>query len=937
MRQISRAKISCAIDGSQVRRYISTQRKRVFEFPMTPTHRRIFLSYGHDEHAEVANRLKGDLEQRGHEVWFDAERLKVGGDWEAYIEEGLNWVAESPTVGRVVLLMTPHSVRRPDGFCLNEVARALMRHVSVVPVMVVWCEPPLSICRIQWLDMRDCVPVEKFGERYDAKLHQLIEAIEHDRLDVEGAQARLFTLLQPLSFDADLDWYLERFTGRTWVINAIDGWLADRHADRIFWLLGPHGIGKTTIAAWYCAHRSDVVAFHLCRQGHARKADARHCVLSLAYQLSTQIPAYQDALNALPMEQILRDGADARTLFDDLLVQPLARLPRGSDRAAVIVVDAVDEATRDGRNDLAALLAAQFRETPDWLRLLVTSSAQSDVMDAFQGLTPFRLEPAADGNTRDLHDYLERELRPYANDVLQSTATDTILERSAGLFLYADLIRQDLRSGRLSVDRLHEIPTGLGGVYARLFAHQFPNLTTYATDIRPALEVLAAAQEPLQLTALAALMRWDEYGQNAFQRSVGALFVVADDRIYPFHATLMQWLTQPGQAGVYLVGIRAGHKRLADHLSTKYRERPADVDASVVLHLPLHLRLSDDLDGAFSLLQDDPFLARFLSIMSANDVREELIACWTAALAGAKAATLAERFPVSAGLARGLYLAKQGSAAEAIACFESIESGLSSALAALSWIGLAWLYKDYDTTEDRPMVLHKAAEALRRTAPLADNSRGAALAGESTRSLGWLLKDLGAIDEAERTFQDALRTYERFEMTRQIAWTRRDLGCLYRDIGRVGLAEDQLRLAEDTFRRLGDERNMAITFKDLGVLFLGLAVAQPDRELRYAELALTAFDDSLKCARRARTGDLNAWLLRYQGIAHSLAGRVAEGQQLIKRAAALFQEFTVANRSLCGFCAAHALEIRRPYLLELYGHLPVANEREYQRLLESSE
>jgi len=335
------------------------------------------------------------------------------------------------------------------------------------------------------------------------------------------------------------------------------------------------------------------------------------------------------------------------------------------------------------------------------------------------------------------------------------------------------------------------------------------------------------------------------------------------------------------------------------------------------------------------LLQDDQFLARFLSIMSANDVREELIACWSAAVAGSKTATLAERFPVSAGLAKGLYLAKQGRVTEAVACFESIESGLSSALAALSWIGLAWLYKDYDTTEDRPMVLQKAAEALRRTALLADNVRGAALAGESTRSLGWLLKDLGAIDEAEQAFQDALGTYERFEMTRQIAWTRRDLGCLYRDIGRVGAAEDQLKLAEDTFRRLGDERNTAITLKDLGVLFLGLAVEQPDREPRYVDLALAAFDESMKRSRRARTGDLGAWLLRYQGIAHALAGRVAEGRQLITRAAALFQEFTAANRSLCDFCMAHALEIRRPYLLELYGHLPVAHERDYQQLLES--
>jgi hypothetical protein len=87
--------------------------------------RRIFLSYGHDEHVTLAQRLKQDLEARGHEVWFDAERLIPGADWERYIEEGLEWVAAVPREGRVVLIMTPYSVRRPDGYCLNEIARAL--------------------------------------------------------------------------------------------------------------------------------------------------------------------------------------------------------------------------------------------------------------------------------------------------------------------------------------------------------------------------------------------------------------------------------------------------------------------------------------------------------------------------------------------------------------------------------------------------------------------------------------------------------------------------------------------------------------------------------------------------------------------------------------------------------------------------------------------
>lgn len=115
----------------------------------------IFLSYGHDEKAFIAQKVKEELEKKGHQVWFDLERLRCGADWEKYIEDGINWVADAGPNARFVLLMTPHSVRRPDGICLNELARAIQRNIDVYPVMVEWCEPPLSICRIQWLDFRN--------------------------------------------------------------------------------------------------------------------------------------------------------------------------------------------------------------------------------------------------------------------------------------------------------------------------------------------------------------------------------------------------------------------------------------------------------------------------------------------------------------------------------------------------------------------------------------------------------------------------------------------------------------------------------------------------------------------------------------------------------------------------------------------------------------
>lgn len=109
---------------------------------------RIFLSYGHDEYAIFTEQLKVDLQRRGYKVWLDLDRLKPGGDWENYIAEGFEWVSEYPGNGRFILLMTPHSVRRPDGYCLNEITRTIERKRPIVPVMVVESEPPLSISRI---------------------------------------------------------------------------------------------------------------------------------------------------------------------------------------------------------------------------------------------------------------------------------------------------------------------------------------------------------------------------------------------------------------------------------------------------------------------------------------------------------------------------------------------------------------------------------------------------------------------------------------------------------------------------------------------------------------------------------------------------------------------------------------------------------------------
>jgi hypothetical protein len=50
---------------------------------------RIFLSYGHDANEELVRRIKGDLVQRGHDVWFDKTDIKAGENWRRAITDGI--------------------------------------------------------------------------------------------------------------------------------------------------------------------------------------------------------------------------------------------------------------------------------------------------------------------------------------------------------------------------------------------------------------------------------------------------------------------------------------------------------------------------------------------------------------------------------------------------------------------------------------------------------------------------------------------------------------------------------------------------------------------------------------------------------------------------------------------------------------------------------
>lgn len=576
--------------------------------------RYVFISYGHDSYAPLALRLKEDLKKRGHRVWTDLE-LKAGDDWEMKIEGALNDTISHKPNGCFLLLMSPYSVRRPDGYCLNELAKAVKSGVFTIPVKVVSeVEPPLSIARIQFLDMSECYMPDFCEAVYERQLELLIKAIEHDSIDFDGMQARLQNLLRPIEFKSEISKHMKMFTGRQWVLDQIRAWLDDEGGSKVFWLTGGPGVGKTAISIWLsCKVLPEIHAWHLCQHSDSITSNPKNCILSLAYYLSTHLPAYFMRLKQINLEEIINlNEVNVNTLFMRLLVEPLNSI-EAPDSPVVILIDAIDEAnTENGDNPLAKFIGMNFSKFPSWIRFIITSRPVHDVKKWLKQLRPVTLETSDCRNLQDIRQYVIARLRrsAYTEEQLDAIA-DSIVEKSEGVFLYAEFICESIEAGEIDPYEPKEFPSGLYNVYEDYFQRRFPSLDQYNDEVAPLLKLIVAAREPLQLNDLIPYLSylnkdWDEDFLARIMKQLGSLFRLDDKVIVPFHKSICDWLTRNDDS-LYFISRKKGHRSMITWAKL-YGHDYSLMPKYFLKHMGYHLLQANCLQDAVELLKNQRFL-----------------------------------------------------------------------------------------------------------------------------------------------------------------------------------------------------------------------------------------------------------------------------------------------------------------------------------------
>jgi WD40 repeat protein len=425
----------------------------------------------------------------------------------------------------------------------------------------------------------------------------------------------------------------EHFYGRKWFFPKIDEWLKEKPQSRVLWIYGNPGIGKSAIAAQVCQNRSDVIAFHFFDYKNEDKSSTRLALLSIISQIALNLPEYSKRLSDLDIER--ETHKSPQTIFDNLIIEPLSRnFPTQSFR--FILLDALDEAERDGKNEMADIIRYQWEKTPQWLKLIVFSRPEAALqnLENLAHLHPTELDAHSDDNLQDIQNFLKSELRkrkiPYTKEQIQKIA-----DNSEGIFLYVTEVLNRLDDHDVSLSEVMQWPKGMYGLYQSSFTRIFPSIEEYQAYTRPILDCICAARGSLPFGLLTTAVNDDEFKLKNSLSKVKSFFnqVIIGDLtvVVPFHKSIYDWLVSENEPGAFVAGnfavdVKKGQELLAKVCYENYKNSE-NIFQYTIRYLPDHLVEINNNDEYLLLMYDIKFISRKVKIFGPYEMIRDYNLC----------------------------------------------------------------------------------------------------------------------------------------------------------------------------------------------------------------------------------------------------------------------------------------------------------------------
>ncbi|QRV75608.1 WD repeat-containing protein [Ceratobasidium sp. AG-Ba] len=369
----------------------------------------------------------------------------------------------------------------------------------------------------------------------------------------------------------------------------MSAWAEDPVSERILWLNGMAGTGKTTIAYSFCRHlenKGKLAASFFCSRQLPECRDINRIVPSIAYQVSRFSSDFRGALSLVLAED--RDAHDQSVLgqFEHLVAQPMGQMKSPLAPGAVIVMDALDEC--DAETGVAEILEAlRLHSRKLTVKFFITSRPDASILNRMRDLrdrsmnAEIRLHELAQLTVqKDIRTYLAAELGgcPF----ISQADLDNLAERSGVLFIYASTVVRYISSKNFAraESRIMEVMSTsatsslestrtIDALYTAILnaAYEDSELTELdREELLLVLHTVVCTREPLSEDVIAGILGLKSAGpvKAALLPLLSVLHVAEDTRLVTaLHESFRDYLSKRSRCGRYYCDAQAHNTRLA--------------------------------------------------------------------------------------------------------------------------------------------------------------------------------------------------------------------------------------------------------------------------------------------------------------------------------------------------------------------------------------
>ena len=355
--------------------------------------------------------------------------------------------------------------------------------------------------------------------------------------------------------------------------------MAGEQDQRIFWLNGLAGTGKSTIAQTFAEMAfadGNLGASFFCSRDFEDRSNLQIIFPTLAFQLAYQYPGFRQELL-----QVLKTRPDVGqeslcSQMEKLIVGPL----KAAGISTLIIIDALDECKdEEPASAILSILSCHVSEIPD-VKFFITGRPEARIRSGFrleslvqitEVLKLHEVKPEAVDS--DIKLFFRMRLGSLAKnrsdcnlteDWPSSSDIEILCKKAAGFFIYASTVVKFVASeigspsGRLALitslphNTAREGKSGVDQLYTKVLEQGFQNVHAdenyYYSCFRQVVGTILLIFNPISIKGLSELLGHDTSYICSTTRSLHSLLLVPakmEDPILTFHKSFPDFLMDP--------------------------------------------------------------------------------------------------------------------------------------------------------------------------------------------------------------------------------------------------------------------------------------------------------------------------------------------------------------------------------------------------------